>query len=97
MSENRGRVLLILSEAVLGQARVFAGEMTATLRLPVSLQIILRALIEEGLRRKDHPQLTGNIEAHAVAVREARRMGRRGRGRDASPRRSGAGRSRVRQ
>jgi hypothetical protein len=51
--------------------------MTATLGLPVSLQVILRALIEDGLKRRNHPHLTANIAAHAKAVREARRRARR--------------------
>ena len=97
MNEIRGRVLLFVAEDVLGEARVLAGRMTASLGLPVSLQVILRALIEEGLKRQDHPRLTGSIEAHANAVREARRSARRGPGRGASPRPSHAGRSRVRK
>lgn len=71
--ENRSRVLLILSQDALGQARVLAGTMTATLRISVSLQIILRALIEHGLKRRNHPDLAATIEAHATAIRHARR------------------------
>jgi hypothetical protein len=78
MNNLRGRVLLFVSENVLGQARVLAGEMTATLGLPVSLQVVLRALIEEGLEQRRHPHVSGRIEAHANAVREARRMARAG-------------------
>src|SRR2546427_3547159 len=51
MFANKTRVLLVLPEDVLGQARVLAGRATAALKLPVSLQIVLRALIEEGLKR----------------------------------------------
>lgn len=74
--DNRARVLLILSEDVLTEARVLAGKATVKLKLPVSLQIILRALIEEGLRRQNHPALLANIEAHANTVRRARRLAR---------------------
>ena len=70
--ENRARVLLILSEDVLSEARVLAGKATVKLRLPVSLQIVLRALLEEGLKRQNHPTLLANIEAHANSVRRAR-------------------------
>ena len=45
MLENKTRVLLILSQDVLDRARVFSGKATSTLKLPVSLQIVLRALI----------------------------------------------------
>jgi hypothetical protein len=77
MLEDRARVLLILSEDVLARARVLAGRATVRLKLPVSLQIILRALIEEGLKRADHPALLTNIEAHANAIRRTRRLARR--------------------
>jgi len=74
---NRARVLLILSEDVLARARVLAGKTTVKLKLPVSLQIILRALIEEGLKRENHPTLLASIEAHANAIRRSRRLARR--------------------
>src|SRR2546422_2932549 len=35
---------------------------SAALKLPVSLQIVLRALIEVGLKQKDRPVLLANIE-----------------------------------
>jgi len=97
MNETRDRVLLIVSEGVLSQARVLAGRMTATLGLPVSLQVILRALIEEGLKQKDRRRLTGTIAAHANAVRAARRMARRGSGPEARRRRNGVGRLRAKK
>jgi hypothetical protein len=75
--ENRARVLLILSEDVLARARVLAGKATVKLKLPVSLQIILRALIEEGLKRENHPALLANIEGHANAIRRTRTLARR--------------------
>ena len=74
--ENRARVLLILPEDVLARARVLAGKATMKLKLPVSLQITLRALIEEGLRQQNRPGLLDNIEAHANTVRRTRRLAR---------------------
>jgi hypothetical protein len=47
------------------------------LKLPVSLQIVLRALIEEGLKRDDRPALLANVEGQAKAVRHKRSMARR--------------------
>ncbi len=91
MFENKTRVLLILSQEVLDRARVFAGKATSTLKLPVSLQIVLRALIEEGLKRDDHPALLANVEGQAKAVRHqrsvARREGAEGSGRGSQRRR----------
>ena len=79
MLENRTTVLLILSQEVLDQARVLAGKATITLKLPVSLQIVLRSLIEEGLKRDGHPAFLANIEGQARAVRHKRSMARRAR------------------
>ncbi len=95
--ENRARVLLILSENVLGRARVLAGKATVKLKLPVSLQVILRALIEQGLKQENHPALLANIEAHAHAIRQARRLARVRARSDTPPRPSGAARPRRRQ
>ena len=75
MLDNRTKVLLILSQDVLDRARVLAGTATTALKLPVSLQIVLRALIEEGLKRPDHPALVANIEGQAKAVRAKRSGG----------------------
>jgi hypothetical protein len=81
MFEDRTRVLLVLRQDVLDRARVVAGKATTALKLPVSLQIVLRALIEEGLKRNDHPALLANVEAQAKAVRMSRSAaGRRGGG-----------------
>ncbi len=83
MLENRTRLLLILSKDMLDQARVIAGRATTALKLPVSLQIILRALIWVGLKRESHPALVANIESQARAVRQKRSGARRaGEGRD---------------
>ena len=77
MFANKTRVLLILPQDALDRARVLAGKATTTLKLPVSVQIVLRALIEEGLKRDDHPALFANVEGQAKAVRQKRSMGRR--------------------
>jgi hypothetical protein len=78
MFENESRVLLILPQDVLDRARVLAGKATTTLKLPVSLQIVLRALIEEGLKRDGDSDLLANIEAQAQAVRRIRSLARKG-------------------
>jgi hypothetical protein len=85
MVENRARVLLILPENVLSEARVLAGKATVKLKLPVSLQITLRALIEEGLKRQNQPALLATIEAHANEIRHTRRLAARGRLASAAP------------
>ena len=87
MVENRkSKILLIISEDVLDGARVLAGEATTTLKLPVSLQIVLRALIEEGLKRDGDRKLFANIEGQARAVRRIRSLA--GRRRDRGGRRT---------
>ncbi|MBI4247447.1 MAG: hypothetical protein HY728_03410 [Candidatus Rokubacteria bacterium] len=77
MFENKASVLLILPQDVLDRARVLAGKATTALKLPVSLQIVLRALIGEGLKRDGHPGLRANIEGQAKAVRHKRSLARR--------------------
>ena len=86
MFENRGSVLLILSQDALDRARVLAGRATAALKLPVSLQIVLRALIGEGLERADHLALRANIEGQAKAARQQRSSTRRAGGLVGDPR-----------
>jgi hypothetical protein len=76
---TKTKVLLILTEDVLGRARVLAGKATTTLKLPVSLQIVLRALIEVGLKRDNHPALLANVEGQAKAVRHQRTVAGRSR------------------
>jgi len=79
MFENKTRVLLVLPQDVRDRARVLAGKATTTLKLPVSLQIVLRALIEEGLKRDGDRTLLANVEGQAHAVRRIRSLaGRRG-------------------
>jgi hypothetical protein len=100
MFENRTRVLLILPQEAMDRARAYAGKATMELKLPVSLQIVLRALIEEGLKREDNPALLANVDAQAKAVRHIRRMARQagrsegvqGDGRPGSRRPTGRGR-----
>ena len=77
MFENESRVLLILQQDLLDRARALAGRATASLTLPVSLQIVLRALIEEGLKGGGDRPLLANIEAQARAVRRIRSLARR--------------------
>jgi hypothetical protein len=79
MLTNKTRVLLILPQDALDRARVLAGKSTTTFKLPVSLQIVLRALVEEGLRRDNDPALLANIEAQAKAVRQLRSVARQAR------------------
>jgi len=74
MFEQKSRVLLVLPQDILDRARVLAGKATTMLKLPVSLQIVLRALIEEGLGRDGDRNLLANIEAQAQAVRRIRRL-----------------------
>ena len=73
MLTNKTKVLLILTQDVLDRARVLAGKATTALKLPVSLQIVLRALIGVGLKRESHAALFASIESQARAVRQQRR------------------------
>jgi len=82
MFPEKMKVLLILSQDALDRARVFAGKATISLKLPVSLQIVLRALIEEGLKRSDNPALLASIESQAKAARHARSVARQTRASD---------------
>jgi hypothetical protein len=61
MLANRTRVLLVLPGDLLDRARVLAGKAIMALRLPVSLQSVLRALIGEELagRRPRPPRRRG--------------------------------------
>ena len=72
MFEHEARVLLILSQDVLDRARVVAGKTTTALKLPVSLQIVLRALLEVGLKRENHSALLASVEGQAKALRHRR-------------------------
>src|SRR3989441_10043007 len=87
MFTNKTKVLLILTQDVLDRARVLAGEATTALKLPVSLQIVLRALIEVGLKRDNHLALLANVEGQAKAVRHQRSVAGRAGLRGDSPQR----------
>jgi hypothetical protein len=76
MFEDKSRVLLILSREVLDRARALAGKATAALKLPVSLQIVLRVFVEEGLQREGDRRLMRRIQAQAQAVRDIRSRAR---------------------
>ena len=77
MSADKARVLLILPRDVLDRVRVLTGKATTALKLSVSLQIVLRALIEEGLKRDGDRALLASIESQAQAVRRIRSAARR--------------------
>ena len=79
MTSVKAKILLIVTQDVLDRARVLAGKETTALKLPVSLQIVLRALIEVGLKPDKHPALLANVEGQAKAVRHQRRVARRSR------------------
>lgn len=91
MLTKKTRVLLILRQDILDGARVLAGKATTAFKLPVSLQIVLRALVEEGLRRNNDPALLANIEEQAKAVRHLRAIARQGRRSDEKRETPGAG------
>jgi hypothetical protein len=95
MFPSETRVLIILPRELMDRARVLAGRATTSIRLPVSLQIVLRALIEEGLKRPTDPGLLANVNRQAETVRRIRRDARR-RPTAARAARRTAGRSRSR-
>jgi hypothetical protein len=76
MPANKTRVLLVMPQDLLDRSRVLAGKATASLKLPVSVQIVVRALVEEGLKRSDDRALLANIENQAKAVRRIRSAAR---------------------
>jgi hypothetical protein len=81
MFEDKTKVLLMVPQEVLDRARGFAGEATSKLKRPVSLQMVLRALIDEGLKRDGDRAVFVNIEGQVQAVRQIRsRAGREGSG-----------------
>ena len=87
MFQDTTRVLLVLPQAVLDRARVFAGEATSRLKRPVSLQMVLRSLIDEGLKRTGDRAVFANVEAQVQAVRQIRsKVARAGAGKPRSPR-----------
>ncbi|PYN26932.1 MAG: hypothetical protein DMD76_09030 [Candidatus Rokuibacteriota bacterium] len=77
MFESEARVLIILPRDLVDRSRGLAGRATIAMKLPVSLQIVLRALIEEGLRRPTNPELLANVSRQAETVRRIRSEARR--------------------
>jgi hypothetical protein len=77
MFERETRVLIVLPQDLVDRARGFAGRATISLKLPVSLQIVLRALIEEGLKRPADQALLANVGRQAATVRRIRSEARR--------------------
>jgi hypothetical protein len=77
MFDDKARVLLILPQETLDRARVFVGETITKFKGPVSLQMVLRALIDEGLKRRGDRAILANIDAQVRAVRELRSRVRR--------------------
>jgi len=77
MFQSETRVLVVLPRQLVDRARVLAGRATTSTRLPVSLQIVLRALIEEGLKRPTDSGLIANMSRQAETVRRIRREARR--------------------
>src|SRR5207302_3867690 len=70
--KSKSRVLLILPQEIVDRARVFAGKAMIALKLPVSLQIVFRALIEHGLRRGGDRALLASVASEATAVHQRR-------------------------
>ncbi len=82
MFEDKTKVLLMVPQEVVDRARGFAGEVMSKLKRPVSLQMVLRALIDEGLKRDGDGTVLVNVEGQVQAVRRIRsRAGREGSGR----------------
>jgi hypothetical protein len=88
MFADETRILVILPRRLVDRARGLAGRATVSMKVPVSVQIVLRALIEEGLKRPKDPPLLDNISRQADTVRQirstARRLGRPGSRRSSS-------------
>jgi len=72
MKIEQSRVLLVLPQKIVDRARVFAGEAMIALKLPVSLQIVFRALIEHGLKRGGDRALLASVASEATAVHHRR-------------------------
>ena len=68
MFKDKTRVLLVVPQEVVDRARVCAGAATTRLKRPVSLQMVLRALIDEGLKRDGDRTVLANVEEQVQAV-----------------------------
>lgn len=77
MFDNEARVLMILPRDLVDRARAVAGRATMSIKLPVSLQIVFRALIEEGLKRPGDQAILANVGRQAEMVRRIRTEARR--------------------
>src|SRR5262245_29640208 len=77
MFENETRILVILPSELVDRARRLAGQATISMKLPVSLQIVVRALLEEGLKRPRDAGLAANVRRQADTVRRIRSEARR--------------------
>ena len=77
MFDDETRILIVLPRGLADRARGLAGRATVSMKMAVSLQIVLRALIEEGLKRATDPALSGNIRRQADTVRQIRRAAHR--------------------
>jgi len=88
--DDETRVLIVLPRDLVDRARGVAGRATTSMKLPVSLQIVLRALIEEGLKRPGDPALLANVGRQAETVRRIRSEARRQPTVGSAPRRRGA-------
>ena len=80
MFEDKTKVLLVVPRELLDRARVFAGSATTKFKRPVSLQMVLRAFIAEGLKRNGDRAVLANVEDQVQAVLRIRSaVGRAGR------------------
>jgi hypothetical protein len=77
MFDQETRVLMVLPSDLVDRARGLAGRATMSMKLPVSLQIVFRALIDEGLKRPTDPALLANVARQAETVRRIRSEARR--------------------
>jgi len=73
MKDDQRRVLLILPQKVVDRARVLAGEAMIVLKLPVSLQIVFRVLIEHGLKQGGDRAVLASVASEATAIHQRRR------------------------
>ena len=77
MFVNETRILVILPREMVDRARRLAGQATSAMKLPVSLQIVVRALLEEGLKRSGDPAVLANVQRQAEIIRRIRSDARR--------------------
>jgi hypothetical protein len=77
MFDQETRVLMVLPSDLVDRARGLAGRATMSMKLPVSLQIVFRALLDEGLKRPTDPALLANVARQAETVRRIRSEARR--------------------